>query len=213
MDTSNEAPLNETTATCTTTNSTSNTTSTSTIVSSSGNTTGTTPTNSDQLVMSVKCYVKLLLHCMKYPHATVNGVILAGDASSKGNASGSASGNSKGGKKQKSTGQVKSTTTTTTTTSNSSSSGSSQSSPQANTSGGGSSGEGNRMELVDVVPLFHLGHGLTPMTELALLQVSVIFFLLSRSPPMSYDPTTTTLGHTFKPINLREKRQTLRLVH
>ena len=155
-------------------------------------TTGTTSNNSDQLVMSVKCYVKLLLHCMKYPHATVNGVILAGDGSTKSTpGSGGTSGkdNSKGGKKQKSTGQVKST---------------SQSPPQANTSGGGTSGEGNRMELVDVVPLFHLGHGLTPMTELALLQVSVIFFVLSHSPPMSYDPTTTTLGHTFKPINLRK---------
>ena len=36
-----------------------------------------------------------------------------------------------------------------------------------------SSGEGNRVKFVDVVPLFHLGHGLSPMLEVALLQVSL----------------------------------------
>lgn len=28
-----------------------------------------------------------------------------------------------------------------------------------------------RMDIVDAIPLFHLGHGLTPMIEVALLQV------------------------------------------
>jgi hypothetical protein len=35
-----------------------------------------------------------------------------------------------------------------------------------------SSGEGNRVKFVDVIPLFHLGHGLSPMLEVALLQVT-----------------------------------------
>jgi len=60
--------------------------------------------------ITTKCYVKMIMHALKYPHATVNGVILA--------------------KKTKDS------------------------------------------ELVDAVPLFHLGHGLTPMIEVALLQIS-----------------------------------------
>ena len=31
--------------------------------------------------------------------------------------------------------------------------------------------ESNRIDFVDAIPLFHLGHGLTPMIEVALLQV------------------------------------------
>lgn len=31
--------------------------------------------------------------------------------------------------------------------------------------------ENNRIDFVDAIPLFHLGHGLTPMIEVALLQV------------------------------------------
>lgn len=33
--------------------------------------------------------------------------------------------------------------------------------------------ESNRIDFVDAIPLFHLGHGLTPMIEVALLQVRV----------------------------------------
>lgn len=35
----------------------------------------------------------------------------------------------------------------------------------------GSREEGGRVDIVDAIPLFHLGHGLTPMIEVALLQV------------------------------------------
>lgn len=96
----------------------------------------------DQLVVSINCYAKLLLHCMKYPHATVNGLILAGDVSGK-------SVTSPSGKKGKSAGASKNGQQ-------------SSNSPDETTKWG----------LVDVIPLFHLGHGLTPMLELALLQVS-----------------------------------------
>lgn len=97
---------------------------------------------SDLLPVSVKCYVKLLLHCMKYPHATVNGLLIAGDLSGKNNTGPSdKKGKSIGGK---------------------------QASPSSN-----SPDEATKWGLVDIIPLFHLGHGLTPMIELALLQVNI----------------------------------------
>lgn len=73
---------------------------------------------------------------MKYPHATVNGFILASDVSGK-----SVSSSSKKGKSNGSS------------TSNSGQQTSSTISPNDPTIWG----------LVDVIPLFHLGHGLTPM--------------------------------------------------
>ena len=75
-----------------------------------------------QYVLSVRSHVKMMMHCMKYPHSTVNGLLLASSSSS--------------------------------------------SPPPESTAG-----EGNRIEIVDVIPLFHLGHGLSPMLEVALLQV------------------------------------------
>ncbi|KAI1297141.1 ER membrane protein complex subunit 8 [Halotydeus destructor] len=74
--------------------------------------------SSNNYTITSKCYVKLLMHCLKYPHATVNGLLLA--------------------EKKAKDGQ------------------------------GANSGRA----FLDVVPLFHLGHGLTPMMEAALLQVS-----------------------------------------
>jgi len=68
------------------------------------------------IIISPKCLTKMLLHCFKYPHATVNGVMI--------------------GLKKKDKNGV------------------------------------SYMELLDCVPLFHLGHGLTPMLEMALLQIS-----------------------------------------
>lgn len=75
-----------------------------------------------QYVLSVRSHVKMMMHCMKYPHSTVNGLLLASSSSS---------------------------------------------SPPPESS----AGEGSRIEIVDVIPLFHLGHGLSPMLEVALLQV------------------------------------------
>ncbi len=69
-----------------------------------------------EICVSIRCYVKLVMHSLKYPHSTVNGLILA----------------------QKS----------------------------KNSSGI------NCIEFVDCVPLFHSSHGLTPMLEMALIQVS-----------------------------------------
>lgn len=70
-------------------------------------------TGSNELVLSIKCYVKMIMHALRYPHATVNGVLIME-------------------KKSKSS-------------------------------------KLNR--LVDCIPLFHSGHGLTPMVEVALAQV------------------------------------------
>jgi len=79
-------------------------------------------TMASDLTISTRCYIKILMHALKYPHATVNGVLLAEKKKAK-------------------------------------------------------DGEGNnRYEFVDVVPLFHLGHGLTPMIEVALLQVYIQFW-------------------------------------
>lgn len=63
--------------------------------------------------IELPAFAKLVLHAMKYPHATVNGLLL-----------------------------------------------------------GRQSKPGGPLRLVECVPLFHLGHGLTPMLELALLQVT-----------------------------------------
>ena len=71
---------------------------------------------SSDVLMSIKCYLKILMHSFKYPHATVNGVLI-------------------GEKKKK------------------------------------KDGNGSYIELVDCIPLFHMGHGLTPMLEIALHQV------------------------------------------
>jgi hypothetical protein len=78
-----------------------------------------------EILVSIRCYVKIVMHSLKYPHSTVNGLILA----------------------QKS----------------------------KNSSGI------NSIEFVDCVPLFHSSHGLTPMLEMALIQVSYHsnFYILS----------------------------------
>lgn len=61
----------------------------------------------------------MLMHAMRYPYATVNGVLIA------------------------------------------------------EKKGGGAKGKSASINLVDCVPLFHSGHGLTPMVEIALTQVSI----------------------------------------
>ena len=96
------------------------------------------------LTISTRCYIKILMHALKYPHATVNGVLLAE-------------------KKAK-------------------------------------DGEGNnRCEFVDVVPLFHLGHGLTPMIEVALLQV---YFLSSFKLTISQNYPDRTSGFNSSDVTL-----------
>lgn len=91
--------------------------------------------------MTTRCYIKLLMHSLKYPQNTVNGLLLA--KRSKNAASKSAQVNGDG------------TTPTT---------------PDATVAS--DAGSTFRARFVDMVPLFHLGHGLTPMVEAALLQVS-----------------------------------------
>lgn len=66
----------------------------------------------DEPLISVRCYVKMLMHALRYPHATVNGLLVAD-------------------RKKK----------------------------------------GKSIRLVDYIPMFHSGHGLTPMVEVALTQV------------------------------------------
>ena len=78
--------------------------------------------NNDDLVISTKCYLKILMHAFRYPHGIVNGLLVME-------------------KKKK------------------------------------SSGKSNR--IVDCIPLFHSGHGLTPMLEVALNQV--IYFTRLRT--------------------------------
>ncbi|OTF78315.1 hypothetical protein BLA29_003320, partial [Euroglyphus maynei] len=68
--------------------------------------------NSDDLVISTKCYIKILMHALRYPHGVVNGLLVME-------------------KKKKSA---------------------------------------KSSRLVDCIPLFHSGHGLTPMLEVALNQ-------------------------------------------
>jgi len=83
--------------------------------------------------ITTRCYIKLLMHTLKYPQNTVNGLLLAEKSKKTANKS----------EVQVSDGAADSTTVT-----------------------------GFRGRFVDIVPLFHLGHGLTPMIEAALLQVS-----------------------------------------
>jgi len=69
-----------------------------------------------EILVSIRCYIKVVMHSLKYPHSTVNGLILA--------------------KKSKNSSGI------------------------------------NCIEFVDCVPLFHSTHGLTPMLEMALIQIS-----------------------------------------
>jgi len=69
-----------------------------------------------EIVITTRCYLKIVMHSLKYPHATVNGVILAE-------------------KRKKKEG-------------------------------------GHYLEFVDTIPLIHSSIGLTPMLEMALIQVS-----------------------------------------
>lgn len=69
------------------------------------------------LILSAKSYLKIVMHALRYPHSTVNGVLIME-------------------RRPKSTNKNYS----------------------------------NR--IVDAIPLFHSGHGLTPMVEVALTQVS-----------------------------------------
>lgn len=71
----------------------------------------------EQYRLSTLAHVKLLMHALKYPSASVNGFLLVEEGSEK-------------------------------------------------------KGESGCIDIVDAIPLFHLGHGLTPMIEVALLQVS-----------------------------------------
>lgn len=71
--------------------------------------------SSSELYITPKCYIKMVMHSLRYPHATVNGLIIV-DKKSKGNKS---------------------------------------------------------VQAVDCIPLFHSGHGLTPMLEVALAQVEL----------------------------------------
>lgn len=64
-------------------------------------------------VLSTKSYLKIVMHALRYPHATVNGVLIS----------------EKKGKSSK------------------------------------------QNRIVDAIPLFHSGHGLAPMVEVALTQV------------------------------------------
>ena len=66
-----------------------------------------------ELVLTPKSYVKMVMHALRYPHATVNGVLIM----------------EKKGKSNK------------------------------------------QNRIVDAIPMFHSGHGLAPMMEVALAQV------------------------------------------
>ena len=79
----------------------------------------------ERFLASTQAYLKMMMHCLKYPEATVNGLILV--------------------KRRTESSQDQ------------------ESKPQ-----------GSKLEIVDVVPLFHLGHGLSPMIEVALLQVHFV---------------------------------------
>lgn len=82
-------------------------------VSSASSSEPVSPTAGDYL-LSVKSYLKIVMHALRYPHATVNGVLIT----------------EKKGKTSK------------------------------------------QIRIVDAIPLFHSGHGLAPMTEVALTQIS-----------------------------------------
>lgn len=85
---------------------------------SSASVTTTTTTTTTSIVLSPRAFVKMLMHAMRYPYATVNGVLIA------------------------------------------------------EKKGSGAKGKSTSIKFVDCVPLFHSGHGLTPMVEIALTQVS-----------------------------------------
>ena len=77
----------------------------------------TSSSSAAELILSNKAYMKVVMHGLRYPHATVNGVLV--------------------GKRN----------------------------------GKGTKGQ----TIVDAIPLFHSGHGLTPMVEVALTQVTFNF--------------------------------------
>lgn len=70
-------------------------------------------------IFSARCYLKIVMHAFRYPHATVNGVLIM----------------EKKGKSNK------------------------------------------QNRFVDAIPLFHSGHGLAPMMEIALTQVDMCAYL------------------------------------
>jgi len=86
-----------------------------------------------EIQLTVRCFTKIMMHALKYPHATVNGILI--------------------GEKKKRTAP-----------SSPSKSENQDSSPARQAS--------SYTLIVDCVPLFHSGHGLTPMMEAALIQVA-----------------------------------------
>ena len=107
---------------------------TTTVATTSGSSTGNT-----ELIISNKAYLKVVMHGLRYPHATVNGVLV--------------------GKRP-----VK-----------------------------GAKGQ----TIVDAIPLFHSGHGLTPMVEVALTQVSRVVYRFRSS----------VINYSFSPLDIRLSQQ------
>lgn len=138
----------------------------------------------DRFVLSPRGYMKILMHCLKYPHSTVNGVLLVKPKSGTKNSSSSrkSSPNGEGG-------------------------------GEGSTTGFGATGGGSSVEIVDVVPLFHLGHGLSPMMEVALLQVRNPFtsfsFLSSLRFSLLVFPSFVSLLSFFQPFYLHNYSFTL----
>jgi len=109
-------------------------------------------------LLSIRSHVKILMHCLKYPYATVTGILLTPSSTMTTSPTGS---NSTGG-----------SSVNTSVEDNNGSSCPVVTTSSTNSSVISKSGTEGGVEFVDVVPLFHLGHGLTPMLEVALLQVS-----------------------------------------
>lgn len=91
-----------------------------------------------EIVLTLRCFTKIMMHALKYPHATVNGILI--------------------GEKRKRTAP----------SSPSKSENQDSSSPVRQP-------PSSYILVVDCVPLFHSGHGLTPMMEAALIQVRCSF--------------------------------------
>jgi len=108
-------------------------------------------------LLSTRSHVKILMHCLKYPYATVTGILLTPSSTMTTSPTGSSStgGSSVNTSVEDNNGSSCPVVTTSSTSSSVIS--------KSGTEGG--------VKFVDVVPLFHLGHGLTPMLEVALLQV------------------------------------------
>lgn len=143
---------------------------------------------SNPVIISPVGYAKILMHCLKYPHATVNGLLLVKTSSTSSGTSLSQRSSGEGNR-------VVSESDDTTTNS-------------VGTCSPESSSPSSAVEIVDVVPLFHLGHGLSPMMEVALLQVTNQFlsffsFSLSLSSSLILLPSSSaSFYHLSFPFSL-----------